>query len=140
MSLCSWPDSRTGQPEVSKCLSAAAETQILSTECEIYLTVLIKSLEQDFPLWHRIFVLEVLRTLCGDGALLRFLWDNYDGLGTTKVVRDLAVVLARHVHSAMQVSVLRPYASRRLAAEFRVGRENNSGVACKGLASQRKGG
>lgn len=87
---------------------AAAETQILSTECEIYLTVLIKSLEQDFPLWHRIFVLEVLRTLCADGPLLRFLWDTYDGLGTTKVVRDLAVVLARHVHSAMQVSV-RPH-------------------------------
>lgn len=34
-------------------------SRVLQTECEIYLTVLIKSLEQDFPLWHRIFVLEV---------------------------------------------------------------------------------
>lgn len=35
---------------------------VLHTECEIYLTVLVKSLEQDFALWHRIFVLEVLVT------------------------------------------------------------------------------
>ncbi|KAK3236704.1 hypothetical protein CYMTET_53172 [Cymbomonas tetramitiformis] len=77
---------------------------VLVTECEIYLTVLVKSLEQDFPLWHRIFVLEVLRILCGDADLMRFLFETYDMTkGTSFVVRDVIIVLARHVHSALQM-------------------------------------
>eukprot|EP00854_Cymbomonas_tetramitiformis_P009321 gene9321-11046_t len=71
---------------------------VLVTECEIYLTVLVKSLEQDFPLWHRIFVLEVLRILCGDADLMRFLFETYDMTkGTSFVVRDVIIVLARHM-------------------------------------------
>ena len=38
-------------------------------------------------MWHRIFVLEVLRVICSDADLLRFLYDTYDANGSTAVVR-----------------------------------------------------
>jgi len=46
----------------------------------------------------------VLRVICSDAELLRFLYETYDANGTTAVVRDLVVVLARHVHSALQLT------------------------------------
>ncbi|CAI7756442.1 unnamed protein product, partial [Closterium sp. NIES-54] len=33
----------------------------LTTECEVFLLMLVKRVDQDLPLWHRILVLEVLR-------------------------------------------------------------------------------
>jgi hypothetical protein len=48
-------------------------------------------------------VWQVLRVLASDADLLRFLYDTYDGKGGTTLVRDLVIVLARHVHSALQL-------------------------------------
>lgn len=45
---------------------------------------------------------QVLRVICSDAHLIRFLYDAFDSKGTT-VVRDMVVVLARHVHSAVQL-------------------------------------
>ncbi|CAI5991186.1 unnamed protein product [Closterium sp. NIES-64] len=56
----------------------------LTTECEVFLLMLVKSVDQDLPLWHRILVLEVLRP------------------GNSSIVEEMAVALA-HVVQSVQV-------------------------------------
>ena len=41
------------------------------TECEIFLSLLVKFLEADKPLWQRALALEVLHTLTVQPALLQ---------------------------------------------------------------------
>ena len=40
-------------------------------ECEIFLSILVRNLEPDVPLWHRVMILELYRTFCADSSLLR---------------------------------------------------------------------
>lgn len=42
------------------------------TECEIFLSMLVKFLEADKPYWLRTLSLEVLRGLCADATLFRY--------------------------------------------------------------------
>lgn len=42
-------------------------------ECEIFLSMFCRLLEPDHaPLWHRVFIMEVFKSLCTDAALLRY--------------------------------------------------------------------
>eukprot|EP00123_Amoebidium_parasiticum_P019109 comp24340_c0_seq1/m.46265 comp24340_c0_seq1/g.46265 ORF comp24340_c0_seq1/g.46265 comp24340_c0_seq1/m.46265 type:complete len:1624 (-) comp24340_c0_seq1:273-5144(-) len=51
---------------------------LLVTECEIFLSMLVKFLEPDKPFWQRTLAAEVLRGLCAHPALLRGFCQAYD--------------------------------------------------------------
>ncbi|XP_057496302.1 uncharacterized protein LOC130781215 [Actinidia eriantha] len=72
----------------------------LITECEVFLSMLVKVISLDLPLWHRILVLEVLRGFCVEAWTLRTLFQNFDMKPkNTNVVEGMVKALARVVSS-----------------------------------------
>ncbi|KAK8329064.1 hypothetical protein V6Z12_A11G294300 [Gossypium hirsutum] len=72
----------------------------LITECEVFLSMLIKLTFLDLPLWHRILVLEILRGFCVEARTLRILFQNFDmHPKNTNVVEGMVKALARVVSS-----------------------------------------
>ncbi|XP_019452228.1 PREDICTED: protein MON2 homolog isoform X2 [Lupinus angustifolius] len=70
----------------------------LITECEVFLTMLLKATFLDLPLWHRILVLEILRGFCIEAHTLRILFQNFDmHPKNTNVVEGMIKALARVV-------------------------------------------
>lgn len=75
----------------------------LITECEVFLSMLVKVTSLDLPLWHRILVLEILRGFCVEARTLRILFQNFDmHPKNTNVVEGMVKALARVV-SSLQV-------------------------------------
>ncbi|KAI4350035.1 hypothetical protein L6164_010563 [Bauhinia variegata] len=75
----------------------------LITECEVFLSMLLKVTFLDLPLWHRILVLEILRGFCVEARTLRILFQNFDmNPKNTNVVEGMVKALARVV-SNLQV-------------------------------------
>ncbi|CAJ0749553.1 9943_t:CDS:2 [Entrophospora sp. SA101] len=59
-------------------------------ECEIFLSIFIKILEPDNPLWQRVISMEIFRGICADGELLRSIYCNYDkNSDSTNVFHDM---------------------------------------------------
>ncbi|XP_058213354.1 uncharacterized protein LOC131325232 isoform X4 [Rhododendron vialii] len=72
----------------------------LITECEVFLSMLVKVISLDLPLWHRILVLEVLRGFCVEARTMRILFQNFDmNPKNTNVVDGMVKALARVVSS-----------------------------------------
>ncbi|KAL0890802.1 hypothetical protein Bca101_014785 [Brassica carinata] len=72
----------------------------LITECEVFLSMLVKATFLDLPLWHRILVLEVLRGFCVEARTLQILFQNFDmHPKNTNVVESMVKALARVVSS-----------------------------------------
>lgn len=70
----------------------------LITECEVFLSMLVKVTCLDLPLWHRILVLEILRGFCVEARTLRTLFHNFDmHPKNTNVVEGMVKALARVV-------------------------------------------
>ncbi|XP_004495778.1 uncharacterized protein [Cicer arietinum] len=70
----------------------------LITECEVFLSMLLKATFLDLPLWHRILVLEILRGFCVEARTLRILFQNFDmHPKNTNVVEGMVKALARVV-------------------------------------------
>lgn len=70
----------------------------LITECEVFLSMLLKATFLDLPLWHRILVLEILRGFCVEARTLRILFHNFDmHPKNTNVVEGMVKALARVV-------------------------------------------
>ncbi|XP_058754253.1 uncharacterized protein LOC131627411 isoform X2 [Vicia villosa] len=70
----------------------------LITECEVFLSMLLKATFLDLPLWHRILVLEILRGFCVEARTLRILFQNFDmNPKNTNVVEGMVKALARVV-------------------------------------------
>ncbi|XP_011003788.1 PREDICTED: protein MON2 homolog isoform X2 [Populus euphratica] len=70
----------------------------LITECEVFLSMLVKVTSLDLPLWHRILVLEILRGFCVEARTLRTLFQNFDmHPKNTNVVEGMVKALARVV-------------------------------------------
>ncbi|KAK9766990.1 Endocytosis and vacuole integrity protein, variant 2 [Basidiobolus ranarum] len=61
----------------------------LVMECEIFLTMLVKMLGQENPLWQRILSMEVLRGICLDSSLVRSIYRHYDRKKSTHVFHDI---------------------------------------------------
>ena len=75
---------------------------MLATECEIFLTTLLKSLEGEMAPWLRSYTLEVLRSIVQDKDLLLFLYETYDAHpGSVTVYHDVVLILARIVQAGM---------------------------------------
>ncbi|KAJ7973440.1 protein MON2-like isoform X1 [Quillaja saponaria] len=72
----------------------------LITECEVFLSMLVKVTFLDLPLWHRILVLEILRGFCVEARTLRILFQIFDmHPNNTNVVEGMVKALARVVSS-----------------------------------------
>lgn len=73
---------------------------LLVTECEIFLSLLVKFLDIDKPFWQRSLALEVLHILCLQPKLLRSFCQYYDMQEhSTKVFHDLVNSLASFIQS-----------------------------------------
>ncbi|KAK3011261.1 hypothetical protein RJ639_010612 [Escallonia herrerae] len=72
----------------------------LITESEVFLSMLVRVISLDLPLWHRILVLEILRGFCVEARTLRILFQNFDmHPKNTNVVEGMVKALARVVSS-----------------------------------------
>lgn len=70
----------------------------LVTECEVFLSMLVKITSLELPLWHRIMVLEVLRSFCVEARILRLLFQTFDMKpGNTNVVAGMIKALGQVV-------------------------------------------
>ncbi|XP_065852074.1 uncharacterized protein [Euphorbia lathyris] len=68
------------------------------TECEVFVSMLVKVIFLDLPLWHRILVLEILRGFCVEARTLQILFQNFDmHPKNTNVVEGMVKALARVV-------------------------------------------
>ncbi|KAI5732118.1 hypothetical protein M8J77_021836 [Diaphorina citri] len=73
---------------------------LLVTECEIFLSLIIKFLDPDKPVWQRSLALEVLHKLCVQTELLKAFCQSYDLKDhTTHIFQDIVNSLATYVHS-----------------------------------------
>ncbi|CAA3013760.1 MON2 homolog isoform X1 [Olea europaea subsp. europaea] len=72
----------------------------LTTESEVFLSMLVRVTTLDLPLWHRILVLEILRGFCMEARIMRILFQNFDmNPSNTNVVQGMVKALARVVLS-----------------------------------------
>ncbi|XP_071961451.1 protein MON2 homolog isoform X3 [Antedon mediterranea] len=73
---------------------------ILVTESEIFLSLLVKFLEGDKPMWQRILALEVLHKLCVQLKLLRCFCVSYDmKTHSTKIFANIVNALGSFIQS-----------------------------------------
>ncbi|KAI0207165.1 MON2-like protein [Lamellibrachia satsuma] len=73
---------------------------LLVTECEIFLSLLVKFLDPERPPWQRTLVLEVLTRLCSQPTLVRNFCQCYDMKPhSTKVFRDIVNGLGAFIQS-----------------------------------------
>ncbi|TMS38446.1 hypothetical protein L596_005171 [Steinernema carpocapsae] len=91
--------------------------QLLVTECEIFLTLLLKFLESDKLLWQRAIALEVLHRIVSQAELLAWFCENYDmNHSSAKVVQNVMSGLT----SFVQVCFLRTEAAGLVANDEEV--------------------
>ncbi|KAF9581340.1 hypothetical protein BGW38_001685 [Lunasporangiospora selenospora] len=71
--------------------------EILSIECEIFLSMLTKLLEPEGNIqWQRVLAMEIFRGICGDSALLRRIYKTYDQQSTsTDIFGDMIIAIGR---------------------------------------------
>jgi hypothetical protein len=69
---------------------------ILVMECEIFLSMFVKILEPENPLWQRVLVMEIFKSICGDAGLTRSIYKWYDSQGSsTHIFQDMITALGR---------------------------------------------
>ncbi|KAF4374415.1 hypothetical protein G4B88_026302 [Cannabis sativa] len=100
------PEGEAGEPSYRRLVLRSVAHIIrlysssLITECEVFLSMLLKATILDLPLWHRILVLEVLRGFCLEARTLRILFQNFDmHPKNTNIVEGMVKALARVVSS-----------------------------------------
>lgn len=73
---------------------------MLITECEIFLSLIVKFLDVDKPQWQRAVALEVLHKMCVQPELLRSFCECYDMKPhSTKIFQDIVNALGSYVQS-----------------------------------------
>ncbi|RKO89543.1 hypothetical protein BDK51DRAFT_35408, partial [Blyttiomyces helicus] len=89
---------------------------LLTMECEIFLSMFCKLLEPDHaPLWQRVLVMEVFKSLCGDGSLLRSIYRSYDAKEhSTKVFQEMISGFGRIIVSERSALTMSPLAAASL--------------------------
>ena len=72
----------------------------LRSECEVFLTLLIKMLGQEFPMWQHVLVLEALVGFTQSAALVYFLYSRYDDANGNKIVASVCHSLSSFISSS----------------------------------------
>jgi hypothetical protein len=71
-------------------------SEILVMECEIFLSMFIKILEPENPLWLRVLAMEVFKGVCSDPILTSSIYNWYDHQNSsTNVFRDMITGFGR---------------------------------------------
>ncbi|KAI9094730.1 hypothetical protein DFS34DRAFT_242399 [Phlyctochytrium arcticum] len=85
-------------------------SNVLVMECEIFLSMFCRLLDPDHaPLWHRVLIMEVFKSLCADATLLRFVYTSYDEKEhTTKVFHEMIAAFRRIVVAEKPALLLHP--------------------------------
>uniref|UniRef100_A0A0L8I109 Mon2/Sec7/BIG1-like HUS domain-containing protein n=1 Tax=Octopus bimaculoides TaxID=37653 RepID=A0A0L8I109_OCTBM len=80
--------------------------QLLVTECEIFLSLLVKFLEPEKSSWQRCLTLEVLHKLTVQPGLLRSFCESYDMKPhSTKIFRDLVNAIGSFIQSMFLTNI-----------------------------------
>lgn len=75
---------------------------ILVTECEIFLSLIIKFLDPDKPHWQRALALEVIHKLATKPSLVAFFCKSYDCKNhATNIVQDMITALGTYVRYSL---------------------------------------
>ncbi|XP_016968511.1 protein MON2 homolog [Drosophila biarmipes] len=75
---------------------------ILVTECEIFLSLIIKFLDPDKPAWQRALALEVIHKLVTRSSLIAFFCKSYDLKNhATNIVHDMIVAMGSYVRYSL---------------------------------------
>ncbi|XP_044534677.1 protein MON2 homolog isoform X3 [Gracilinanus agilis] len=99
---------------------------LLVTECEIFLSLLVKFLDADKPQWLRAVAVESIHRLCVQPQLLRSFCQSYDmKQHSTKVFRDIVNALGSFIQSLFLV----PTAGTASTATNQAGNNNSGGPA-----------
>ncbi|CEP19238.1 hypothetical protein [Parasitella parasitica] len=71
--------------------------EVLVMECEIFLSMFVKILEPENPLWLRVLAMEIFRGVCSDSQLTKSIYKWYDGQNnsSTNVFRDMITGFGR---------------------------------------------
>ncbi|KAI8636873.1 hypothetical protein BD408DRAFT_396694 [Parasitella parasitica] len=71
--------------------------EVLIMECEIFLSMFVKILEPENPLWLRVLTMEIFRGVCSDAHLTSSIYKWYDGQNnsSTNVFRDMITGFGR---------------------------------------------
>ena len=72
----------------------------LTAECEVFLTLLIKMLGAEFPLWQQVLVLECWTLFSSSSSLLYFFFLRYDDSSNNKVVASVCHALGSFISSS----------------------------------------
>ncbi|KAL5014652.1 hypothetical protein ScPMuIL_008922 [Solemya velum] len=81
--------------------------KLLITECEIFLSLLVKFLDPEKPLWQRCLALEVLHRLTNQSELVRSFVESYDMKPhSTKIFRDIVNAVGAFIQSQFMNSPL----------------------------------
>ena len=74
--------------------------KLLITECEIFLSLLVKFLDSEKPMWQRATALEVLNKLCAKHQLIRNFCESYDMKAhSTKIFEEIVNGLSSFIQS-----------------------------------------
>nr|XP_009802656.1 PREDICTED: protein MON2 homolog isoform X1 [Nicotiana sylvestris]XP_016448460.1 PREDICTED: protein MON2 homolog [Nicotiana tabacum] len=100
------PEGESGEPYFRRLVLRSVANIIrlysssLITESEVFLSMLVRVISLDLPLWHRILVLEILRGFCVEARTMQVLFLNFDmHPKNTNVVEGMVKALARVVSS-----------------------------------------
>ncbi|XP_058164337.1 protein MON2 homolog isoform X2 [Dasypus novemcinctus] len=97
---------------------------LLVTECEIFLSLLVKFLDADKPQWLRAVAVESIHRLCVQPQLLRSFCQSYDmKQHSTKVFRDIVNALGSFIQSLFLV----PTAGNPSTTTNQAGNNNSGG-------------
>lgn len=95
-------------------------SQVLSTECEIFLSHLVKFLENDKIEWQRALAIEIIRRIVNQRHLLRNFCENYDMKPhSSKVLKDLTIAVENFLHSAFSTTVDKSTGASKIKFFFR---------------------
>ena len=72
----------------------------LRSECEVFLTLLIKMLGQEFPMWQHVLVLEALVAFTQSASLVYFLYSRYDDANNNKIIASVCHSLSSFISSS----------------------------------------
>ncbi|XP_023214026.1 protein MON2 homolog isoform X4 [Centruroides sculpturatus] len=103
---------------------------MLVTECEIFLSLIVKFLDNDKPNWQRALALEVLHKMCIQPELIKSFCVSYDmKLHSTKIFQDMVNALGSYVQSLFVNS---SSVSQSLASSLGVNAGQQNSVATQG--------
>ena len=103
---------------------------LLITECEIFLSLLVKFLDGDKPTWQRALAIEVLHKLCVQPVLVQSFVECYDmKQHSTKVFRDIVNAIGTFIQSLFVAPPTSPPSNNAGANPSGAGGKNVSATA-----------